>query len=256
MTCALACAGASLGTAAEDTPANYGVRLVGPVDGAGRLTRRHVPVGVPFWLKVELYTSGTDGAASVSYDLYMPTDFRVVLKRLRLPNGASTSSCLRACVVGWNSARSPHLFVYYALIPPVPAEFMVRARIVATNRKDTQRQGIDDRGSTTYCFAGQRTSRPRGATTRCGHPGCGPHLRGDRTGSARRCAGDPGRRSLRRDRSGSHASRHSNTRTGARWLLVLIPRDSAGTMLRTTVSVMSGLLRARTSWAYAIGASP
>jgi len=246
-----ACVWASLGAAGERSSANYGVRVVGPVDDAGRPTHRHVPVGVPFWLRVELFTDGTDGAASVSYDLYMPTDFKVVLGRLRLPNGAVASSCLRACTVGWNSARSRRTFVYYAIVPPVPAEFMVAARIVATNHKDTHRN--DDTGRTMIVAVRARLAlgvpRLDSGTPAAGRPFevTVPVLRaGTRvTPVSARCLATALGRRLR------GTATRGRGRVGCSWV---IPTGSAGTTLRTTVTVTAGSLRAQTSWVYAIRA--
>ena len=245
------CVWASLGAAGERSTANYGVRLVGPVDGAGRPTHRHVPVGVPFWLRVELFTDGTDGAASASYDLYLPTDFKVVLGRVRLPNGTVASSCLRACAVGWNSARSRRIFVYYALIPPVPAEFMVAARIVGTSHKDTRRN--DDTGRTMIVAVRAHLALgvPRldsgapiaGRTFEVTVPVRRAGVRLTPVGA--RCLATALGRRLR------GTAKRGRGRVGCSWM---IPRGSAGTTLRTTVTVTAGSLRAQTSWVYAIRA--
>jgi hypothetical protein len=250
--CAFAGVGAPLDAAGEASSVNYGVRLAGPVDGAGRSTHRRVPVGVPFWLRVELFTDGMDGAASVSYDLYMPTDFKLVLKRLRLPNGAATSSCLRACTVGWNSARSHRLFVYYAVVPPVAAEFMVAARIVATNHKDTRRS--DDTGRTMIVAVPARLA--------FGTPQfeSGPPVEGrtfqlafavNRSGTPVSPTGVRCLAAVRgRSRPGVAVSGYGRVRCA--WG---IPPRSNGTTLRTTVKVTAGSLHAATSWAFAIRAS-
>jgi len=241
----------SLGAAGERSSAKYGVRLAGPVDGAGRPTHRHVFVGVPFWLRVELFTDGTDGGASVSYDLYMPTDFKVVLKRLRLRNGAVTSSCLRVCTVAWNSARSRRLFVYYALIPPVPAEFMVAARIVATNHEDTRRS--DDTGSTMIVAVPARLTLGT-PQFESGAPVEGRTFQVafavDRSGTP---VSPTGARCLAavRGRSRQGAASLGRGRVRCSWA---IPLRSAGATLRTTVTATAGSLRASASWNFAIRA--
>ena len=231
---------------------NYGVRLVGPVDSAGRPTHRHVPVGEPFRLRLELFTDGSDGAASVSYDLYLPTDFKVVLERLRLRNGAVTSSCLRACTVGWNSARSRRIFVYYVLIPPVPAEFMVAARIVATSHNDTRRS--DDTGSTMIVAVParltlgtpqlERGAPVEGRTFQLAFPVHRSGMMVTPTGA--RCL------AAVRGRSRQGVASLSHGRVRCSWE---IPPRSAGTTLRTTVTATAGSLRASTSWNFAIRAA-
>lgn len=249
--CVAACACASLGGARESSSGNYGVRLAGPVDGAGKPTHSHVTVGVPFWLRVELYTDGTDGAASLSYDLYLPTDFKVVLKRLRLPGGAATSSCLRACTVGWNSARSRRLFVYYALIPPVSAEFMVAARIVATNDKNTRRS--DDTGRTMIVAVPARLTLGT-PQFESGAPVEGRTFQlafaVDRSGTP---VSPTGAHCLAAVRGGPRQGVASLSRGRVRcsWA---IPLRSAGTTLRTTVTVTAGSLRTSASWHFAIRA--
>ena len=242
----------SLGAAGEGASANYGVRLVGPVDDAGTPTHRPVPVGEPFRLRVELFTDGSDGAASVSYDLYLPTDFKVVLERLRLRNGAVTSSCLRACTVGWNSARSRRIFVYYALIPPVPAEFMVAARIVSTGHRDAR--GNDDTGSAMIVAVPARLtlSTPRlemGAPVegRTFQMAFQVHRSGTQvTPTGARCVATV------RGRSRQGVASFSHGRLGCSWQ---IPSRSAGTTLRTIVTAAAGSLRASTSWDFAIRAA-
>jgi hypothetical protein len=250
--CIVACIYASLGSAGARAPANYGVRVAGPVDGTGMPTHGRVTVGAPFWLRVELYTDGTDGAASVSYDLYMPTDFRVVLKRVRLPNGAVTSSCLRACTVGWNSARSRRLFVYYALIAPVPAEFMIAARIVGTNHEDTH--GSDDSGHTMIVAVPPRLTLGTPQFEN-GAPVAGRTFRlafaVNRSGtqvspSGARCT------AVVRGRSQQGVAAFSRGEVRCAWA---IPPGAAGTILRTSVTARAGSLRASTSWSFAIRAS-
>ena len=210
-------------------------------------------VGAPFWLRVELYTDGTDGAASVSYDLYMPTDFRVVLKRVRLPNGAVTSSCLRACAVGWNSARSRRLFVYYALIPPVPAEFMIAARIVGTNQRDTNPG--DDTGHTMIVAVPPRLTL--GAPQfESGAPVAG---RAFRLAFAVSRSGKPVRPSgaqctaVVRGHSQQGVATLGRGQVRCAWS---IPPGSAGTTVQTTVTATSGVLRSSASWEFAIRAAP
>ena len=136
-------------------------------------------------------------------------------------------------------------------VPPVPAEFMVAARIVATNHKDTRR--IDDTGRT-MIVAVRAQSDAGGASTRFGAPVAGSTFRW-RAGRRAGVRLTPVDARSPRDRFAPRAPRHGNTRPRPCWLPWLIPRGSAGTTLRTTVTVTAGSLRAQTSWGYAIRAS-
>jgi hypothetical protein len=249
---AVVCAGAALaGAAGRTIQVDYGVRLVGPVDDTGTPTRMHVTAGVPFFVRVELFTD-TSTAASVAYDVDLPTGVRVTAKPFRLRTGAVTSSCLRACTVGWNAARSRRLSVYYALVTPGPGEFIVEARLVSTDRSDARR--ADNSGSATMVAVRVRLT--------LGQPllESGPPVAGHafevavpvvRSGipirpTGGRCVAAIGDRSL--------GVVISVGQDGVRcqWT---IPRGSAGKTLRTTVGARKGALRVSSSWLYAIRAS-
>ena len=241
--------GASLGFAGGQSQVDYGVRVAGPVDEAGVPTRTQVAAGVPFRLRVELYVDRPAGAASVSYDVDLPTGVTVARKQLRLRAGVLTSSCLRSCPVGWSTSQSRRLFVYYALVTPGPGEFIVEARIVATDRSDA-RAG-DNTGTATIVAVPARLTL--GAPQlESGAPIAGRAFRV--TLSVRR-SGVPVTPGGARCVATAVGLRLQGVATRGRgrvdcsWA---IPRGSAGTTLRTTVTVTAGSLGASTSWAYAI----
>jgi hypothetical protein len=235
--------------AVRPVPVDFGVKLVGPVDTGGRPSGARVTAGAAFLVRVELFTDASAGAASVTYDVDLPTGVRIAARRLRLPTGALTSSCLRACSIGWNTDRSRRLFVYYRFVTPGPGEFIVEARLVSTNRSDA-RAG-DDSGSATIVAVPARLA--------LGQPllAAGPPVAGRsfevtvpvrRSGVAVQptrgmCAG------LIDDRALRVVVSLGRGRIGCTWS---IPPGSAGKTLRTTVGATAGSLRARTTWVYAI----
>jgi hypothetical protein len=234
--------------------ADYAIRLVAPVDASGRLTRAPVVAGVPFRVRVELTATGFRGVASVAYDLELPTGIHsagVRLARSRLPLDGSlrTSTCSRACAIGWDTTRKRRLAVYYALVVPGPGRFLLGASISSTNHHDIQ--PADDRGSTIVSAVAPRLSlgtprlvsgAPRAARTfsvtipvrlngvsvvpesvRCTATAKGVTLQG---ASSRR----PGE-------------------AGCEWRL---PVGSRGSTLHTTVTVVARSLRIRGSWLFAV----
>jgi hypothetical protein len=125
-------------TAAE-TPIDYGVRVIAPVDANGVPTHAHAVVGVPFRLAVELFANRAAGSASVAYDMFLPTDMVIPLRAARMRSGHETSRCLANCTVGWDTGKTLRTHVYYVMIPPGPGSFIVAARLVSTDRRDARR---------------------------------------------------------------------------------------------------------------------
>ena len=227
---------------------DYGVKLVGPVDSTGSRPLRSVTAGRPFYVRVQLFTDGT-GPASVTYDVDLPTGMDVVPARLR--GGAVTSSCLRACTVGWNATRSRQLSVYYALVPPGPGAFVVEASIVSTNRIDAHER--DNTATATIVVVSPRLSFGRPVLE------SGPPVAGRDFGVTVpvRRGGTPVRplRATCAAAAGSHVLagvvmlRRGNIR--CTWH---IPSGAGRMTLRTHISATAGALRAAGSWLYAIRA--
>ena len=243
---AAACVGAGAAGGAVQT--DYGVRLVGPLDGTASRPRRSVTAGRPFSVRVELFTDGT-GPASVTFDVDLPTGMNVVPARLQ--GGAATSSCLRACTVGWNATRSPQLSVYYALVPPGPGAFVVEASIVSTNRIDARER--DNIATATILVVSPRLSLGR-PVLESGPPVAGrdfavtvPVRRGGAPVRPRRatCGAALGSRVL----AGVVMLRRGSIR--CTWH---IPPGAGRMTLRTHVSATMEALRATGSWLYAIRA--
>ena len=129
---------------------NFGIRLAGPANAAGKITRAKVVAGVPFRLRLELRATGFDGAASIGYDIQLPTgvhlaDVRPARSAAPLDGGLRTSTCLHACTIGWDTDRGRSLFVYYAVVVPVAAEAMLSAHLTSTNHPDANAD--DDRAA-------------------------------------------------------------------------------------------------------------
>jgi hypothetical protein len=227
---------------------DYGVKLSGPIDGNGAPLRGSVPTGRRFYVRLDLVTDAP-GAAAVTYDVDLPTGVEVP-GPVRLANGAVTSTCLRACTIGWNATRSGRLSVYYAFLPPGPGAFVVEATIVSTNHAD-DRAGDDD-ATVTVVVAPARLTLGRPALAG-GPPAAGrrftvtiPVRRGGvavRPASAS-CGATIGRRSL----AGQVSLARGSIRCS--WS---IPRGTRRRTLRTRVSARAGPLRAAGSWLYAIG---
>ena len=241
--------GAPLGLAGGQSQVDFGVRVAGPVDEEGVPTHARVIAGVPFRLRVELFVDRPAGAASVSYDVDLPTGVTVARKPVRLRAGLLTSSCLRSCSIGWNTSQSRHLFVYYALVTPGPGEFIVEARIVSTGRSDARADDNADSATVVAVPARLTLGAPR---LESGAPIAGRTFRVTlpvrRAGVAvtpthARCL------AAARGRTFQGVVTLGRGLVGCSWQ---IPSGSAGATLRTTVTVTAGSLRASTTWAFAI----
>ncbi len=245
--CVLPACPTGAGAARGAVQTDYGVRLVGPLDSTGSRPQPSV-TGRPFYVRVELFTDGT-GPASVSYDVDLPTGMIVVPARLR--GGAVTSSCLRACTVGWNATRSRQLSVYYALVPPGPGAFVVEASIVSTNRIDARQR--DNSATATIVVVSPRLSLGR-PVLESGPPVAGrdfgvtvPVRRGGAPVRPRRATCGAG--------LGSHVFAGVVTlRRGSIRCSWHIPPGAGRMTLWTHISATVGALRAAGSWLYAIRA--
>jgi hypothetical protein len=137
-----AVSGAIVANGAAGGSADFGIRLAGPADATGNLTTGgKVVAGVPFRLRLELTATGFRGAASVGYEVQLPTgvhlaDAASARTAAPLDGGLRTSTCLHACTVGWDPSRGRRLFVYYVLVVPVAAEAMLSAHLTSTNHPD------------------------------------------------------------------------------------------------------------------------
>jgi hypothetical protein len=241
------------GPGSAGTAATFGIRVAAPVDAFGRLTHARVVAGVPFRVRIELSATGVRGTAAVVYDLELPTGIhlagvQLAPKPLPLHGRSKTSRCLRACTIGWDTSRTPRLFVYYALVVPGPGDFVLGASISGTNRHDAN--PTDDRGSTSVLAVSPRVTlgAPRLET---GTPRAGrdfaisiPVLLNGRpvTPDFARCVATVGGVTLR----GIAARRVGEA--GCTWAL---PRGTAGP-IRVSVTVVARSLRASGAWLFAV----
>jgi hypothetical protein len=125
--------------------ADYRIVVAGPADVLGRPTGTHVVAGVPFFVRLELFTSVRSGPASVSYALDLPTKVSLFRHPRHVPKGGVSTTCLRDCSVGWLiTQRMRKLTLYYAVVVPGPGEFIIEARIESTDRPDTQKANDED----------------------------------------------------------------------------------------------------------------
>jgi hypothetical protein len=214
-----------------------------------------VVAGVPFRLRLELSAIGFRGAASVVYDVQLPTgvhlaDASSARAAAPLEGGLRTSSCLHACTIGWETGRSRRLFVYYALVVPVAAEAMLSAQITSTNRPDAD--AADDRASAIV-----RTVAPRLAL------GAPALVAGVPRPSRRFAFSFPVRlngRAVRPESVRCTASVAGSTLHGAAsrerglarcaWNL---PSGIAGASLKATAVVTARSLRASGTWLFTVG---
>jgi hypothetical protein len=233
---------------------DFGIRLGAPADAAGKLTRADVIAGVPFRLRLELSATGFEGAASVVYDVQLPTGVHLADPRLArgtapLQGSLRTSTCLHACTIGWDLARSRRLFVYYVLVVPVAAEAMLSAHITSSNHPDAD--AVDDRAAAIV-----RAVAPR---LTLGAPGLltgPPHasrpfaisipvrLNGRSVQpESVRCAASVAGRTLRGTVSRARGA------LGCAWR---VPSGVAGASLRATAAVTSRSLHASASWLFTV----
>jgi hypothetical protein len=238
--------------ASELPPADFGVAVVGPVDALGVPTRRPVPARVPFLLRVELFTNSSSGPGSVSYDLDLPTAMTLATKPPHPPADGTITTCLRSCSVGWpDTTRARAVPDYYALVAPGPGQFIVEARIVSTNRHDTN--PADDMGSATIDAKEARLTL--GAAVPETAPIAGRafvvtvsvrRLGEPVTPTSARCVASLRRRALR----GAATIRSGRVRCA--WT---IPAGAGGALVRTTVRVALQPTSATRSRAFRIHAS-
>ncbi len=223
------------------------MRLAGPLSVTGTPLHGSVTTGRPFYVRVELFTD-TAGAAAVTYDIDLPTGV-VVRAPVRLPSGAVTSGCLRACAVGWNATRSRRLFVYYALAPPGPGAFVVQSTIVSTDHPDSRASDNSATATIIVVQAHLTLGRPvlaHGAPV-AGRP-FGVTVPVRRGGAPIRparavCAATVGARVLAGTVSLARGT------IGCTWP---VPPGTSGRTLRTTVRASAGELSVSGSWLYSI----
>lgn len=240
--------GSSGGAAGQSV--DYGVRIIAPVNAAGKPIRARTTVGVPFRLEVELSTTRAAEIASLTYDMFLPTDVTIPLDPVRMRDGRQTSRCLRVCNVGWDTTRSLVSPVFYVLVPPKPGSFMVAVHIVSTDRADP-RAGNNSATLIIPVAAPHLTLGVPKLTA--GPPRAGQVFTASvavwRSGApvtptSAQCRAAIGTRRL----EGTAARRH-----GALSCSWSIPGATGGRTLETRVTAAVGSLTVTRSWVYAIG---